>query len=99
MGADGGASEATLLHDKNIAAALLFGRNHIEVGVLINPASNISIPPGDKEKEAEYIDSIWCVSLAVAVGTVLIICRPVIEKANSTAPKYANIARKVSHCA
>ncbi|KAF7797380.1 hypothetical protein EIP86_008575 [Pleurotus ostreatoroseus] len=70
--------EATLLQDKNIAAALLFGRGHYEIGVLINPSNGVSIPENDEVKRAEYIASIW----------------PVIEKANTVAPKYANIQRK-----
>ena len=87
--------ENTLLQDKNIDTALLFGRGHFEVGVLISPAG-VSIPEDDREKQDEYIESIWSVTETFSNDLLmLIIRRPIIEKANAAAPKFANIDRKV----
>ena len=81
-----------------MATALLFGRGHFEVGVLISPATGVSIPEDDGEKQAEYIESIWSVAQVFFDDvTMLIIRRPTIEKANSEAPKFSNIDRKVRH--
>ncbi|KAF7796152.1 hypothetical protein EIP86_007326 [Pleurotus ostreatoroseus] len=86
--------ENTLLQDKNIDTALLFGRGHFEVGVLISPAG-VSIPEDDREKQDEYIESIWSVTETFSNDLLmLIIRRPIIEKANAAAPKFANIDKK-----
>ena len=76
--------------------ALLFGRGHFEVGILISPATGVSIPEDDREKQAEYIESIWSVTETFTNDpSMLIIRRPTIEKANAEAPKFANIDKKV----
>ena len=73
MRAHDGVPEATLLQEKNIAAALLFGRGHYEVGDLISPSNGISIPENNEEKRAEYIDSIWSVPNDFVVMRYMII--------------------------
>lgn len=48
------------MHDKNIAAAVMFGRGHIETGVILQPAADIAPPADDEKKQEEYINLIWC---------------------------------------
>lgn len=75
-------AEGFLAHDKHIAAAIMFGRHHIEPGVLIAPAADVSVPAGDAEKLKEFVELIW----------------PTVEQANARAPEYARIQKKVSFC-
>ncbi|KAI0657838.1 acetyl-CoA synthetase-like protein [Cubamyces menziesii] len=69
--------EGVLVQDPNIASAIMFGQQRIQMGVLIEPPSHISIPTGDAQKLEEFKDLIW----------------PTIEKANAVSPAFARIQR------
>ncbi|KAI0314061.1 acetyl-CoA synthetase-like protein [Amylostereum chailletii] len=71
--------EAALAQDKHIASAIMFGRDHIETGVLVEPAAGIAVPPGDSKKLDEFKDLIW----------------PTVEQVNAKAPAYARIQRNM----
>ena len=51
--------EELIVHDKRIQSAIMFGRGHIEPGVLIQPADNYIVLDGNVKKREEFIDLIW----------------------------------------
>ena len=46
------------MHDEHIAAAVMFGRHHMETGVLIQPAAGYVVAD-DAKARAAFIDLIW----------------------------------------
>ena len=49
----------------------MFGQQRIQMGVLIEPPSHISIPTGDAQKLEEFKDLIWFVSYLWTVNDVM----------------------------
>ena len=47
------------MRDPSIAAAIILGDMHLEIGLLVSPAADISIPIGNNEALADFIDLIW----------------------------------------
>ena len=54
-------TEDILMHDERIAAAIMFGRHHMETGVLIQPSPSSIVQVDDAQARAEFIDRIWYV--------------------------------------
>ncbi|KAJ7742651.1 acetyl-CoA synthetase-like protein [Mycena maculata] len=66
-------------NDKHINSVIMFGRHHLHTGVLIEPAREYIIEAGNQEQLVKLRDLIW----------------PTIERANSGAPAYARIKKKM----
>ncbi|KAI0325861.1 acetyl-CoA synthetase-like protein [Cubamyces sp. BRFM 1775] len=71
--------EGMLVQDPNIASAIVFGQQRIQLGVLIEPPPHITIPTGDAQKLEEFKDLIW----------------PTIEKVNEISTLYSRIERNL----
>ncbi|KAI0325854.1 acetyl-CoA synthetase-like protein [Cubamyces sp. BRFM 1775] len=67
--------EEALMQDPRIRCAIVFGHQQLELGVLVETAPGIEIPPSDMEALARFKESIW----------------PTIEKVNKTSASYAKI--------
>ncbi|TBU40122.1 hypothetical protein BD309DRAFT_1082947 [Dichomitus squalens] len=70
--------ETSIAQDPNVASAVMFGRNHVDVGVLVEPAAGVEVPLDNKQKLAQFKDAIW----------------PTIELVNSRSPQYAQIKKE-----
>ena len=51
--------EELIIYDKRIQSAIMFGRDHIEPGVLIQPAADYILTEGNAEKRRDFIELIW----------------------------------------
>ena len=49
--------ENTILANENVGGVVMFGKNHIEPGVLVEPAAGAASRSADA-----FIDLIWCAS-------------------------------------
>ncbi|KAH9889266.1 acetyl-CoA synthetase-like protein [Cubamyces lactineus] len=67
--------EEALIQDPHIRCAIVFGHQQLELGVLVEVAPGLEIPPADMEALARFKQIIW----------------PTIEKINKTAASYAKI--------
>ncbi|KAI0349592.1 hypothetical protein OH77DRAFT_1222922 [Trametes cingulata] len=68
-----------LVQDHRIASAIMFGRNRIEPGVLVEPAPGADVSGGDPQQLTAFIESIW----------------PTIAEVNARSPAYAQIKREM----
>ncbi|KAH9851149.1 acetyl-CoA synthetase-like protein [Lenzites betulinus] len=69
--------EGILAHDPNIASALVFGNQHIDAGLLVEPAAGVVVPAGDEQALEKFKDLIWLT----------------VEKANAQTAHYARVRR------
>ncbi|KAF7340994.1 Acetyl-CoA synthetase-like protein [Mycena sanguinolenta] len=74
-----GPMEDVILTCPFIDATIIFGRERSQIGVLIEPAEDHTIDPGDEHQLAKYRNLIWST----------------IEKANKIAPAYARIYKEM----
>ncbi|KAJ6487165.1 putative aminoadipate reductase [Mycena vitilis] len=74
-----GPMENCMVASPFIAGAVMFGRDHNQVGVLIEPSPQHEVDADDEEQVALFKTLIW----------------PVIEKANKNAPAFARIYREM----
>ncbi|KAJ7276812.1 acetyl-CoA synthetase-like protein [Mycena rebaudengoi] len=71
--------EGIISQDKHIAAVVMFGRHQLHTGIIVQPAPDFLVEPGDREQVAKFQDMIW----------------PTIVKANSSAAEYARIKKSM----
>ncbi|KAJ7455824.1 hypothetical protein FB451DRAFT_1354034 [Mycena latifolia] len=69
--------EDVVMSSPHVAAAIMFGRDKSQTGILIEPTPKESIDIGNPAQVAAFIDKLW----------------PIIEEANSIAPKFSRIFR------
>ncbi|KAI0942043.1 putative NRPS-like protein biosynthetic cluster [Taiwanofungus camphoratus] len=63
----------------HVAGALMFGRGHQQVGVLVEPRSAYAISPGDDRGLVAFRNAVW----------------PQVEEANSLAPTFSRIFKEM----
>ncbi|TFK53343.1 putative aminoadipate reductase [Heliocybe sulcata] len=71
--------EGKILTSPLVSGAMMFGRGHNEVGILIEPRPEHAIDPADEEALVEFRNAIWSV----------------IEEANEEAPAFSRIFKEM----
>ncbi|TFK48709.1 putative aminoadipate reductase [Heliocybe sulcata] len=71
--------EGKILTSPLVSGAMMFGRGHNEVGILIEPRPEHAIDPADEEALVEFRNALW----------------PVIEEANEDAPAFSRIFKEM----
>ncbi|TFK21446.1 acetyl-CoA synthetase-like protein [Coprinopsis marcescibilis] len=71
--------EALLNQDAHILAALVFGHNQFQAGILVAPRPYYAIDPTDESKLAEFRNKIW----------------PTVQKVNAFAPQHSRIFKEM----
>ncbi|EPQ54835.1 acetyl-CoA synthetase-like protein [Gloeophyllum trabeum ATCC 11539] len=71
--------EGKILTSPLVAGAMMFGRGHNQVGILIEPRPEHAIDPADEAALARFRNELW----------------PVVEEANETAPAFSRIFKEM----
>ena len=88
--------EESLVQDKNIAVAIVFGRQRFELGVLLVPAADAYVSDGDKKALEDFLDLIWWAETWPSAAQTDMFIRPTVEKMNANSLPFARLRRKVS---
>ncbi|KAJ7255805.1 hypothetical protein B0H12DRAFT_1202107 [Mycena haematopus] len=71
--------EDVVMSSPYVAATVMFGRDHNQTGILIEPTAKAQVDVGDPTQVAVLCDKLW----------------PIIEEANRIAPKFSRIFREM----
>lgn len=91
--------EGVITANAMVNGAVMFGRGRSQCGVLIEPKPDYAIDPNNEQELIDFRNTIWSVSVSRCPKLDLCLgyfrCRPVVEEANNTAPKFAKVFKEM----